>query len=102
MPEKKKKGIPLKKGQKQAKHKLVSCFDLPDDAKSLEMTFVGLLAGEDGLYYTLRGKLHLGKGIVLTCDYDKADLIELGLDRAETHLMIANSRDQYGKLEDYH
>jgi len=100
--EKKKKGIPIKKALKPVKTKLKSCFDLPDDVKSLEMAFVGLLAGEDGLYYTLKGELHLGKGIVLTCDYDKADLIELGLDRAETHLMAVNSRGQFGKLEDYH
>lgn len=85
-----------KKGQKQVKAKLTSCFDLPEDARSLEVAFVGLLAGKDGLYYTLRGKLHLGKGVVLSCLYDKADLIELGLDRAETHLMNANSRDKAG------
>lgn len=90
-----------KKVQKLAKTKLASCFNLPDDAKSLEVAFVGLLAGDDGLYYPLRGRLHLGKGIVLSCVYDKADLIELGLDRAETHLMNSNSGDQYGKLEDY-
>ena len=36
-----------KKVQKLVKTKLASCFDLPDDAKSLEVAFVGLLAGDD-------------------------------------------------------
>jgi len=92
--ERKKKGIPRKKTQKktQVEPKAPnSVFELPDDAKSLEMAFVGLLPGKDGLYYTLTGKAHLGKGIMLTCEHSKADLIEFGLARAEVYLENENT-----------
>ena len=72
---------------------LGTSFDLPEDMpKGQEMAFVGLLPTTDGLFYTVSGVMSLEKGIVLWCRYDKADLLELGLDRAETHLAATNTR----------
>ena len=84
----KKKGNSL-----NARRKVDPALVLPKDLiKGQEMAFVGLLPTSDGLFYTVNGVMNLEKGIVLRCSYDKADLLELGLDRAETHLALQNTK----------
>ena len=84
----KKKGNSL-----NARRKADAALVLPKDLiKGQEMAFVGLLPTSDGLFYTVNGVMNLEKGIVLRCSYDKADLLELGLDRAETHLALQNTK----------
>jgi len=84
----KKKGNPP-----TVKGKVDNSLSLPKDlSKGQEMAFVGLLPTKDGLFYTVSGVMNLEKGIVLKCSYDKADLLEMGLDRAETHLAVINTR----------
>ena len=83
-----------KKGNSPSvKRKVDDSLSLPKDlSKGQEMAFVGLLPTSDGLFYTVSGVMNLEKGIVLKCSYDKADLLEMGRDRAETHLAVINTR----------
>jgi hypothetical protein len=86
--------VTKKKGNSlNARRKADASLVLPKDLiKGQEMAFVGLLPTSDGLFYTVSGVVNLTKGIVLRCSYDKADLLELGLDRAETHLALQNTK----------
>ena len=67
-------------------------LDMPKDARKREIGFAGLLEEKEGLFYFVKGRVDLKKGIVLSCEYDKADILEIGLNKAETHLYNSNRK----------
>lgn len=64
---------------------------LPEDAITSKIAFVGLLKAKDRLFYTVKGTYDLEAEKGFNISFEKADLLELGLDRAETHLANMNT-----------
>ena len=65
-------------------------LEMPKGTKVREIGFAGLLEEKEGLFYFVKGRVDLKKGIVLSCEYDKADILEIGLNKAENHLYNSN------------
>ena len=62
---------------------------LPTDAKGTELTVVGLLEGDDRLYYPVEVRIDLRTLKETQIALGKADLYEMGLDRCATALLGA-------------
>ena len=63
---------------------------VPSDSINPTINFGGLIEAPEGLYYFVKGVVDLKKGIVLKCSYDQADILEMGLAKANTHLYSSN------------
>jgi hypothetical protein len=75
---------------RKAKKALEMSLDMPKGTKTKEIGFAGLLEEKEGLYYFVKGRVDLKKGIVLSCEYEKADILEIGLNKAGKHLYSLN------------